>query len=155
MDILDEVTPCYRLVFVISPYGLVIKDSNILHVTKGENNDTYGDRNPFVMMIGDTTRLRICSAINGDKNHCWDSEPIPLHEDSKVKILQKNVQGELTFLIFINGELKYSVVNNDGKTFKKMKVFVSDKYYPAASVFMKHYEIENCKFWFKIILTAF
>jgi len=57
----------YYVSFEVKPSSTHSEWRNIIHFTAGKNTENYGDRIPAVWFIGHTTRLHICSAVNGDK----------------------------------------------------------------------------------------
>ncbi|XP_066927260.1 uncharacterized protein [Clytia hemisphaerica] len=127
----------WRITFQLRPYAAVSGDSSILHASIGGDAKNYGDRNPAVFFISGTTRLRICSAISGNPNHCWDSPtPIPLARYSTILIQQvlRRTHGyyKTFFEIFINGRLVRRVINTQPRAFKNVSYFASNPFIQAA-----------------------
>ena len=65
----------------ILPFGTIDSDGSLIHVGLGgdgwEVTDAYGDRNPAIWFLPNSFTLYICSAINGDKNHCITKALLP------------------------------------------------------------------------------
>lgn len=63
--------------------------SNIIHLSIGDNVNIYGKRCPAVYFTSGSTKLHVCSAINGNGNKCWRSRfKLPLNAFSKIQIQQ-------------------------------------------------------------------
>ena len=58
----------WAITLKVNPYNTVNVLSNILHATIGKDNERYGDRIPGIWFLPKTTKLFICSAVNGNKN---------------------------------------------------------------------------------------
>lgn len=136
-----SLSPYYELSFQIRPFGVVRGWSNIIHVTTGGNNEKYGDRTPAVFFHSETTKLRVCSAISGNKNHCWTSSSLPMHKFTSIRIMQRAVNGKLLYKIFVNGTENYSTENNRAEHFGKVDIYSSDKWNPAAKVYLRNLKL--------------
>lgn len=134
----------YTITFDIKPYGLVTETSNILHVTIGGNVGQYGDRYPSIFFHPKSTKLKVCTGIGNNDNYQIDTVTLPMYEWSSIKLAQQDVDGKLTFMVFVNDKQEESVVNNnDVEDFHEMTVYLTDKWYPHAKAFVRNLKIFN------------
>ena len=107
---------------------------NIFHFTQNLDNTKYGDRIPTVLLLKDGN-IRICSAINGDKNFCKGFK-YELDTKYHLKIQQFRQNEKTIYNIIMNDNIIYSGENKQPKDFDNVKVYVSDKWYdPFTSEF--------------------
>ncbi|XP_065656240.1 uncharacterized protein LOC136081866 [Hydra vulgaris] len=130
---LNVVKKEYFVSFNIKPVTYSVGFKSVLHITLGENMNTYGDRNPGVWFHNDGSgRLRIHAAVNSDNIYYFDtSAPLMLNEWSNIKIHQSLYGGKYWFSVDINGVNVHKVENSDARDFKNMMVFASDPWYPS------------------------
>ena len=95
-------TPAWSISFEINPYSTIEGWSNVIHFTTGGNAGTYGFRIPAVFVISRSSRLHICSAINGNNNVCFNSNPLPWNEYTRVEISQVQQDNTTSFLYTIS-----------------------------------------------------
>ena len=145
VDIIPMLTPAWSISFEINPYSTIEGWSNVIHFTTGGNAGTYGFRIPAVFVISRSSRLHICSAINGNNNVCFNSNPLPWNEYTRVEISQVQQDNTTSFLytISIGGEQVYQVVNTDARFFADVKVYKADKWYNPAPAFVKDFVYRN------------
>lgn len=118
----------------IMPIGIQSYWSNILHVGIGGNKEEYGDQTPAISFAPDTTKIRIASAINGNKNFRIDTDPIPINEWTQLEISQlRQLDGVYQFTIRIAGTIFTQINNTDPREFSEIKVYTSNNYRPAAN----------------------
>ena len=132
-----KLTRGWKVSLGVTPFGTVNGWSNIMHATLGRNLAEYGDRTPGIWFHSGTTKLHICSAVNGNKNYCFNSDPIPLNEESKIIVQQIQAvenNPQYTYEILINGEKVLSVFNDKPENFEYVKYYTSDPWYQAAKV---------------------
>lgn len=115
--------------------------SSILHATTGGDNAVYGDRTPGIWFRPGSTRLHICSAVNGKENYCYDSRPLPMKRYSKVEVIQFQVgkSNKYLFRIRINGKLVKTVRNNMPREFADVTYYASDRWYKPAKAKVKNF----------------
>lgn len=149
MEKFSLLSPYYVLSFDIMPMKLNLKWSCIIHVTKGQNDAVYGDRNPAIWFSPYSTYLEVRAAVSGNKNHPYTGPQIPLYKFTNVKISQKYVNGDLLFQIFIDGILKHSIENTQPMFFNNMTVYAGDPWYEPAGAVVKNYQLKDllCDIW--------
>ncbi|XP_066913880.1 uncharacterized protein [Clytia hemisphaerica] len=140
----------WTLTMHIKPNGTIPGWSNILHATIGQNGKRYGDRTPGVWFISKTNKLHICSAVNGQSNHCFNSKPLPKNKYNKVIIRQVQKKVPNNFLkyfyeIFINGKRVKSIINNKPKVFKNVTYYISDPWYNPAKAILRSLDLKMHK----------
>ena len=140
--------PQYEVSFDIKPsHGTVSAWANILHITQGDGNGIYGDRNPAVWFWPGSHRLHICSAINGDKSHCYDSTTdLPTDKYTHVYIKQeKKANGIHFFTVTLNGKEAYRIQNNQPQTFQNVKFYQASPWYTPANAFIGNIKVSTIK----------
>lgn len=137
----DKLPRGWRVSFEITPFGTVDGWSNIMHATIGGNNEKYGDRIPAIWFHHKSTRLRICSAVNGNKNYCFSSDPLRMKRASTVIVQQIQYSKDYRYQIIVNGK-EESVVNTQTKEFYNVKYYASDPWYIPAKAFVRHFQIK-------------
>lgn len=107
----------------IKPTGTETGWNNVFRMGLGGDISVYGDRNPAIWFDGDSTKLHIASAVNGNKNFVTNTNPIPLNEWTKVDISQtRQPDGSYKFTISVGGDTIREITNNDPREFKDIKV---------------------------------
>ena len=108
--------------------------ANILHLTRGNDASTYGDRVPAIWTKPDDTKLHITSAVNGNRNYIFDTKDMPVNQKIHIEIEQKYItDGKYQYSINIDGEQVHTVENTKPETFEKVKVYIADPWYEAAN----------------------
>ena len=135
----------WSLSFQVKPFGKVSGWSNILHATIGGNIRNYGDRTPGIWFHSKSTKLHICSAVNGNINYCYNS-PFSLHlfkyTTITIRQVQKSNYGNHYFYqIIVNGKKVVDVLNRVTKVFKNVKYYASDPWYHASRANIRHFRI--------------
>uniref|UniRef100_A0A7M5UL06 Cnidarian restricted protein n=1 Tax=Clytia hemisphaerica TaxID=252671 RepID=A0A7M5UL06_9CNID len=121
----------------------------VLHLTKGGNNDVYGDRTPSITIGGNPTlnEMKISAPVNGNKSYRQNIPfTLAVNETMDVEIHQRYISnGKYRYFIRINEEEIHSVVNTEAKQFYNVKVFAGQAFYakqavcPASIKNVKHY----------------
>ena len=134
----------WKLSFNINPFGIVHGWSSILHATIGKNNGRYGDRTPGIWFHGGSTKLHICSAINGNRNLCYNSKPLPRNRFSTILIQQiQKANHQYFFQIYINGRKVFDVLNKRPQVFANVKYYASDPWFNAARAIITKFRVIN------------
>ena len=136
----------WRVVFHIQPFDIVHGWGSVLHATIGGNIGKYGDRIPGVWFLPGKTQLHICSAVNGNKNYCKNTKPLPLNKFSTVVIqqIQKAPFGNhYYYQIIINNIVEHDVLNTRPKAFHNVKYYLGDPWYWAARAFVRGLSVVN------------
>uniref|UniRef100_A0A7M5XLI6 Uncharacterized protein n=2 Tax=Clytia hemisphaerica TaxID=252671 RepID=A0A7M5XLI6_9CNID len=108
------------------------------------NIKNYGSRIPAVFFQPNSNKLTVCYAINGKKNHCWNSKiDLPTNKFSKIIIKQKLVGGKYYYTITIDSKKVYNIVNTKPITLYRARIFLSDPWYPAAQAFVKQVKVST------------
>ncbi|XP_065656134.1 uncharacterized protein LOC136081827 isoform X2 [Hydra vulgaris] len=131
----------YSVSFQFKPTSISTKYRNIIHLSFDGDISEYGDRTPGVWM--ENGMLNIASAVNKNPNYYYNTDPIPLHEWSNLKISQTELNGVYTFIIYLNGKLIHNKVNKYPKEFQNVKVYASDPWYEAQGGSIKEFKIQN------------
>ena len=128
----------------IMPTGLVDTWGNILHVGLGGNSEEYGDRTPIIWFAPGTTKMRINSAINGDKNYIISADPLPINEWTQIEISQlTQPDGVHQFTIRVAGTIFREITNTAPQEFSNVKVYTSDNYFSAANAMIANLTIST------------
>ena len=99
--------------------------TNILHVTKGP---TDGDRFPCINMY--SSFFEVTSDVNGNGRHVYYYAGAKLDHDYHIIVSQQyNVQNQLIFDIFIDGQKVHSVENTDPDTYSTAYVYLTDPWH--------------------------
>ena len=84
-------------------------------------------------------RFHICASVNGVGNFCYNSAvTIPLDQWTSVEISQRPEGASYRYEVKINGKRLGSSINNKARTWPNVKVYVADKWYPAAPGSMRN-----------------
>ena len=139
--------------FEIKPLKVMSHWRSILHGTIGGNVKNYGDRTPGVWFISKTTRLFICSAINGNPNFCIATkQSLPLNRYTTVKIQQvallrrygsRQYGTRIHFQIRINDKLVADRVNTKPKSFNEVRYYSGDPWYEPAFAVVRNFKVFN------------
>jgi len=111
--------------------------TSILHMTAhGNNIAKYGDRVPAVWFWSSNpsatvNRLHICSAINGNRNYCYNTPVnIPKGKWTEVEISQvEALEGVYRYEVKVNNVVIGSVANKQAQEFENVKVFTADPWH--------------------------
>ena len=107
----------------IKPTGTETGWNNVFRMGLGGDISVYGDRNPAIWFDGDSTKLHIASAVNGNKNYATTSDPIPQNQWTKVEIYQtRQNDGSYKFMVSVGGDVIREITNTDPREFTDVKV---------------------------------
>ena len=125
--------------FNVRPLGLVRTESSILHLTQGRDNRKYGDRIPSVSFLPRSRRLKICSAVNNNRNFCYlDRTNLPPNRVSTVRIFQtRTSKGQFIYAVVINSRIKRILANRAPATFHNVKLYLGDPWLAPAKATVK------------------
>ncbi|XP_066923942.1 uncharacterized protein [Clytia hemisphaerica] len=140
--------PKYEVSFDIKPFGTKPTDwRNVLYVTVGGKLSKYGDQIPAVWFEPGHFKIRVCSSIDGSYDHCYTSAAdLPKNKYTHINIKQEeNTQGIYFYTIKIDGDEKYRIQNNQPRTFRDVKVYKSNPWYPAANAYIKNLKVITTK----------
>jgi len=134
----------YEVSFEMWPITIKKGWTNVIHLSRGENNRRYGDRIPavFFWQTGneDTPAdMFIAAAVNNNKNTFKKAySKAPLKTWYKVKVQQQKVDGKYVYSLFINGKQVYKIVNKRPTVFKNVAVYASDPWFSATQVWIRN-----------------
>ncbi|XP_065677371.1 uncharacterized protein LOC136092755 [Hydra vulgaris] len=134
----------YLVTFKIKPtlYSQGLK--NVIHLTVGSDVGQYGERSPAVFFHQDGSgKLTIASAVNGNANYNFNSEPLTPNRWLNIRISQVRRNGVYTFMVKINGKIIHSIENNKPQSFENVKVYTSDPWYDAQDGTIKDLRVVN------------
>ena len=137
----------WKVYLQINPFGTIDGWGSILHATIGKDSQNYGDRTPGIWFHSKSTKLHICSAVNGNRNYCYNSAPLPLHKHSAVIIqqIQLGHNHQYYYQIIINGKLVLNVMNEQARVFKNVKYYASDPWYTPAKATIRSFSLAMFK----------
>ncbi|XP_065662978.1 uncharacterized protein LOC136085586 [Hydra vulgaris] len=122
----------YTVFFNVKPTNYTRGLKSVLHITLGDNNEVYGDRNPGVWFHEDGSgKLVIFAAVNGSTTFYIETPPLRLGVWSYITICQSYLESKYWFSVFLNGINIIRTENSDARDFKNMKVYASDCWYDA------------------------
>ena len=136
----------WRVSVQIRPLGIRNGFSSILHASIGGDAKNYGDRTPAIFFRPKSTGLHICSAVSGNPNYCFDSQPIRRNAYTTVVIqqVQKPKYGNLYFYqIFINGRKVRDVLNTRPQVFRNVRYFASNPFLQPAIANIRNFRLTN------------
>ena len=146
----------WRVTFEITPLGTQKGWSNILHSTIGGNDKRYGDRTPGIWFLPGSTKLHICSAVNGKRNFCYDSSPLPLNKMSRVTVIQVQSPKSYKYYyqIYINRKRVVNIHNRKPRVFRNTKFFAADGWYNPANAKINNLQVTMLRDRSKLLLNA-
>ena len=132
----------YEIKFDFFPFFLPDSFVNIFHVSKGGNNNIYGDRSPSIYAKGGSEPfLHICSAINGNKNYCQNYN-ISSNTWTSLMISQKKTSNDSYEVEYtINDILMDTVVNGLALEFEDVNIYASNPWVPSFNGILRNVEI--------------
>ena len=106
-----------------------------------------GSRIPSVFLYEESTRILVCSAVNGNGNKCWaSSEEMPVDTWFNLKIKQEAIGSKYIYKIFVDGEEVQSIVNNDPMTFENVNGLIGNAYEPERDYLIPDGHYRNFEF---------
>ena len=130
------------------PTGTIPNWGDIIQATVWKR-DTYGDRVPLIALWPGSTRLHVCSAINGNPSYCFNSDfNLSINTNYEVIVEQrKSSSGSYEFSVKINGQPMFtpSFVNNQAEEFKNVRVYTTTPLSRAPKVEINSYSFVNLK----------
>ena len=108
------------------------------------NNVKVGNRIPAIFFRSNTFKLHVCSAINGNKNSCWNSDTLTEGKLYRLNIVQSlQFTGTYRYSISLDGDEKYQTGNTKAQEFKKVKMYLADEYYTPAGAEVLKVKFQN------------
>jgi len=103
---------------------------SILHFTIWGNAEAYGDSTPALYAYGNT-RFNLCSAIDGNKRHCFT---LHAHLDiwTSIELSQVSNGSEIVFSMKVDGATRAYKVNSDARSFNNVKMYAGSPWNQAA-----------------------
>ena len=120
--------------------------SSIVHATVKENNNRVGARIPAVFFLANSRKLRICTGLGNNKNHCYNSpKNLPTNRYTNVQVRQNwdTKANVYKYIINIDGQEKRSVTNTRAQTFKFVKLWAADKWHSPADAHIRNLVYKN------------
>ena len=102
----------------------------------------------LVYLIKGTTRLKICTVMNGEKNYCPETvHSIHLDKFNSITVQQLQVESRAhyDFQVFINGERALRTSNFEPWTFQDVKFYASAPRDSPANGIIQDFKIETYK----------
>ena len=137
----------WRVSFDIKPLGIASGYRSIIHATIGKNAARHGDRTPGVWFLSGSTRIIVCTSLNGKSNKCRRTKALPLNQYSKLTLTQVQSPTDYKYLfqMFINGKQIFSLVNRTPRVFRNVKYYAGDPWYKPANALIKNMKIVTYK----------
>ena len=136
----------WKVSFKLNPFGIEKDWSSVLHATIGKNHGRYGDRTPGIWFSPGTTKLTICSAVNGNVNYCYSSV---LSKNKETTIVVQQVQSQKNhqyyFQVYINGKKAHEILNKSPQIFKNVKYYAGDPWYNPAKAVLTDFKLVTYK----------
>ena len=115
-------------------------DSNVLALGvnhKYADNEEWqsvkfdGDRVPAVFMNGGANTISVCNSINGEWNHCWESDDLPpgwfnLNVKQRPQINVGLFYPRIMYEIYIDGKWQYSIENEQPKVWRNVNAKIAN-----------------------------
>ena len=131
----------------VTPKGKVNSWTSIFRLkdsAKDKDCCDVGNRIPAVFFHKGSTKLHICSAINGKGNDCYNSKEIPMNKKTNIVIRQVHqYDNKYRFSVLLDGtEQQDSVkINTQALEYTNVKMFAGDEHYEPANA-----ELDNIQF---------
>ncbi|XP_047137853.1 uncharacterized protein LOC100198704 isoform X2 [Hydra vulgaris] len=134
----------FKVSFDVKPNSFAVGWRNVIHFTIGSDITTYGDRVPGVWFHhSGNGGLHIAAPINGNLNRYFDTNPIPLNQWTHIEVSQQLQANSYIYKIMLNNVEVFSENNLQPKSFKNVKVFCSDPWYPVQDGSIKNLVVVN------------
>ena len=128
--------------FLFKPTNLDNPDwTSIFHMTIGGNAENLGDRNPAVF-FRPSEGLMIVYSLNEYKNKEIHFPAPTIDKWTKIRMFQKNENGNTKIKLFIDNKEMFRAVNSKPTSFENVKVYASDPWYPAQPGSIKNLSIK-------------
>ena len=115
--------------------------TSIFRMTIGGNHENLGDRNPAVFFHPSRGFLIVYS-LNEYKNQEIRLPAPTIDKWTKIRMFQKNENGNTKIKLFIDNKEMLSAVNSKPTSFENVKVYASDPWYPAQPGSIKNLSIK-------------
>jgi len=113
----------------------------------GYNGYPQGLRIPAVFLYKKSTRILVCSAVNGNGNSCWaSSEEMPVDTWFNLKIKQAVIGSKYVYQIFVDGDQVQSIVNKEPMTFENVNGLIGNEYEPERDYLIPAGRYRNFEF---------
>jgi len=106
--------------------------TNVLHLTNGGNIGKHGDRVPAFFLYRNT-QLHVASSVNGNSNYHINQNGFKLKKWYRIEVQQVYKGGKFHYQIKLDGKLIHNTVNTKASSFKNVRVYASDNWYPAVN----------------------
>ncbi|XP_065641517.1 uncharacterized protein LOC105843224 [Hydra vulgaris] len=134
----------FSVFFEIKPTIFSYDFHNVIHITTGDIQSSYGYRNPAVWFDNSGTgKLWICYDINGTADHCMITNAVKCKRWSSIKISQSFFQGNYIYSTELNGEIIFTEINSDAREFSNVKVYISNSWNDVQQGFIRNLKIIN------------
>ena len=129
------------ITFDIFPTGTVSGWSSIFHMTTGGNQGN-GYRIPGVWFHSQTTRILF------DNKYDFNSASIPIHQWTRIEILQEEDDSPTQYLytIKINNTVAYSNVGTQPQTYENVLVYAGDPWYNPSPALIRRLNVNGNSF---------
>ena len=113
---------------------------------KGDHG-TLGHRIPAIWThtsVGDTNSraLLICSGIGTNANDHFNSKRVVKNKWHSITIEQNLVNSKYIYSVHLDGDLSYTKENTNPRTYKDVKLYISDPWYNALNGQIKDLKVE-------------
>ncbi|XP_065658660.1 uncharacterized protein LOC136083184 [Hydra vulgaris] len=141
VPILDKT---YKIYFDVKPNSYSEGWHNVIHFNINSDANAYDDRVPGVWFhnSGDGS-LSITVPQSGNLNSSFKTAPIPSYMWSHVEISQQLEHIAYVYTIRLNGEIVFTVENNQPDSYENVHIYASDQSYQTQDGFIKDFAIIN------------
>ncbi|XP_065651875.1 uncharacterized protein LOC105847418 isoform X3 [Hydra vulgaris] len=134
----------YSISFKLKPETFSQVWTNVIHLTTGDNYGKYGSRIPAIFGNPSTLgSLQIASAVNGNSNYNFITQPLPLNEWSSIKISQKQLNETYMYTVYLNELMICNIKNIMPQSFSNVLVYAANPWSTAQDGFIKDFKITN------------
>ena len=143
----DELPRGWKVSFEINPFAIYGGWSNIIHATIGRDVGRHGDRTPGIWFLPGTTRMHICSTVNGKANYRYNTAALPLNKQSTVSVqqVQSPKNHQYYYQIYIDGKKAHEILNKSPQIFKNVKYYAGVPWHNPAKATIDKFRLETYK----------
>ena len=140
MSTITSISPEYEVTFSVKPTAFTRGYSNVLHFTTGGDHGKFGYRIPGVWF--NWNKLHICESVKHSYNYCANSQGLAKNKWTDVKIVNKKIDSIYWYTVYVNGKQIARTDNPGARTYKNVKVYVTDPWHTPFKGFLRNLKIK-------------
>nr|XP_047142839.1 uncharacterized protein LOC124817087 [Hydra vulgaris] len=121
----------FSLSLLFKPSFRPTEDTNIIHLSNTSTYQSYGERIPGIWYFK-SGAIYVSSAVNGDGDFDFTTNPIPLNVWSSIQVSQTETNGTYLYSIYLNGANIYNTINSKPQEFSNVNVYNGDPKYGSS-----------------------